>query len=295
MAARPRLSVIVVSYRCAELLDDCLRSLERRQDLAMEVIVVDNASGDGTVERVRERHPWVVLKPLDENTGFAVANNIGLRLATGDHLLLLNPDTVVPPGALAACVDELDRRPEVGMLGCRLVTPDGTLDHACKRGFPTPSAAMWHFTGMSRRRPGSPRFAAYTAGHVGEHESAPVDAVNGAFMLARRAAVEDVGLLDERFWMYGEDLDWCRRFWQHGWAVLYWPGVTVLHVKGGSSSRVRGWRTNRAFHAAMWRFYAKHERRSSPALVNGAVGAAILAKLLVSAARSGIMRKAGAT
>ena len=110
----------------------------------------------------------------------------------------------------------LEARPEIGMLGCKLVRPDGTLDKACKRGFPTPLSALYYFTGVSRIAPRSPRFGQYTAGHVGEDETAVVDAVNGAFMLARRAAVDDVGLLDERYWLYMEDLDWCYRFREAG-------------------------------------------------------------------------------
>ena len=287
----PELSVVIVAYRCRELLLDCLASLRpEAQGMTLEVIVVDNASGDGSVEAVRATHPWVRLLPLDANVGFARANNHGLRVARGAHVLLLNPDTLLPPGALAACLRELARRPQVGMLGCKLVRPDGTLDHACKRGFPTPASALWHFLGLTRLFPGSPRFARYTAGHVAPDDTATVDAVNGAFMLVRRAALEEVGPLDERFWMYGEDLDWCRRFWAHGWDVLYWPGVTVVHVKGGSASSTRAWATNRAFHHAMWLFYDKHDRRTRSRLVTTLVRAGIVGRLYVSGARSWLLR-----
>ena len=248
--APAELAVVVVAYNCRDLLDDCLASLEaQRESIALDVVVVDNASEDGAAELVRERYPWVRLLESDENVGFACANNRALRLVSAPHVLLLNPDTVVPQGALRRAVDELARRPDVGMLGVKLVRPDGSLDHACKRGFPTPLAALAYFVGVGTR---------YTAAHVGEDEVAEVDAVNGAFMLVRATALADVGDLDEQFWMYGEDLDWCRRFWDARWRILYWPRVAVVHVKGGSSGASRSKRANAAFHEAMWLFYRKH-------------------------------------
>jgi GT2 family glycosyltransferase len=290
--APPRLSVIVVSYNCRGLLLRCLQTVEaERRHIPLELILVDNASSDGTVEEVRRLHPWVRLVAADSNLGFARSNNDALRMARGEHVLLLNPDTEVREGSLAAAVERLEADPGIGMLGVKLVTPDGGLDHACKRGFPTPSSSLWHFLGLSRARPHSPRFAAYTAGHIGPDEESPVDAVNGAFMLVRRQALDEVGLLDERFWMYMEDLDWCYRFWERGWRVLYWPGAEVVHVKGGSSTKLRSWRANRAFHHGMWMFYAKHYARRRSPVVTAAVWLGVWAKLSVSAARSWTLRR----
>lgn len=281
-AERPLLSVVVVSYDCRELLTACLDSLARqREELPFETLVVDNASNDGTAELVRERNPWVRLRRSEENLGFARANNLALEETRGEFVLLLNPDTVVPAGALRAAVEELRARPDVGMLGCKLVQPDGSLDHACKRGFPTPLSALCYFTGVSRLAPRSRLLSGYTAGHVDPDSTAYVDAVNGAFMLARREAVDAVGPLDESFWMYGEDLDWCRRFWNSGWAVLYWPGVSVTHVKGGCSGRRRNLPTNYAFHRAMWLFHRKHARGAGR-LLTPVVWTGIHAKLLLS-------------
>ena len=292
-AALPRLSVIVVSYDCRTLVEDCLASLERcREELALEVILVDNDSTDGTPEAVAERFPWVVLMAQGENLGFSRANNLGIERARGEHLLLLNPDTVVPPDTLPLALDELGRRPEVGMLGVKLVRPDGSLDHAAKRGFPSPGSSLYYFTGLARLFPRSPRFSQYTAGHVDPDETAAVDAVNGAFMLVRRAALEDVGGLDEDYWLYMEDLDWCYRFWQRGWQVLYWPGAEVVHVKGGSSPGSRSWPANRAFHRGMWLFYSKHYRHRRSPLVTAAVFAGIWLKLALSALRSAVARYA---
>lgn len=251
--------------------------------------MVDNGSSDGTVELIRSDFPWVTLIPSDENLGFAVANNIALRRARGEYLLLLNPDTQVPAGALVTAVAALDERPRIGMLGCKLVRPNGTLDHACKRGFPTPSASIFYFTGLSRLRPRSPRVARYTMGDLDPNRVGFVDAVNGAFMLVRRRALEEVGLMDERFWLYLEDLDWCYRFWQAGWPVLYWPRAEVVHVKGGSSTPYRSWRVNLAFHRSMWLFYRKHYERARPALVTAAVWSGIWLRFGLSTARNSLL------
>jgi GT2 family glycosyltransferase len=210
------------------------------------------------------------------------------------YLLLLNPDTVVPPHVLCRAVAALEQRPDVGMLGCKLVQPDGSLDKACKRGFPTPMTSLSYFLGLSRLFPRSRRFSQYVAGHVDADQTAPVDAVNGAFMLTKRAAVETVGLLDERYWLYMEDLDWCYRFWQRGWKVLYWPEVEVVHVKGGSSGHPRRWRANYAFHRGMWIFYRTHYAPVRSPLVTGAVWLGVWVKLAASAT-AGAVRSRVAT
>ena len=151
--------------------------------------------------------------------------NQGLDTGRGKDFLALNPDTLVPAGAIVKALAELERHPDVGMLGVKLIRPDGTFDHACKRGFPTVSSALYYFLGLSRLFPRSARFARYTAGELGQNETGTVDAINGAFMLVKREAVEDVGPMDERYWLYAEDIDWCHRFWDEGWKVLYWPAV----------------------------------------------------------------------
>ena len=290
--ARPRLSVIVVSFNCRDLLAACLDSLGReRRLISLEVIVIDNGSTDGTSDMVASRYAWVRFIDAGENIGFSKANNLGLAAASGEYILLLNPDTVVPERALLDATAALEARPTIGMLGCKLVRPDGTLDHAGKRGFPTPTSALYHFVGLSRLRPRSPRFAQYTAGHVDPHEEAIVDAVNGAFMLVRREALADVGGLDDDFWLYMEDLDWCYRFARAGWPVLYWPSVSVVHVKAGSSGQRRSWKANHAFHRGMWLFFRKHYAHESSRVTAAAVWSGIWLKLLASATRSWIVRR----
>ena len=286
------LEVVVVSYDCRELLRRCLESLRRHglSSGSMRVHVVDNASTDGTVEMVREEFPDVELEALPANEGFSVANNLVLRRVEAPYALLLNPDTEVTAGALDHMVRTMEESPEVGMAGCRLVQPDGTFDHAAKRSFPTPAAALAHFTGVGRRPSAGGRLAQYRAPEVGEEQLGEVDAVNGAFMLVRRGALEDVGLLDEGYWLYMEDLDWCYRFHRSGWRVLYDGRATVVHLKGGAAGRHRAPRQNIAFHRGMGRFYRKFQAQGRP-LEAGAVYAGIGLKLALSLARSALARR----
>jgi len=272
-----------VSYACKEALLACLESLElERETLPLEVIVVDNDSRDGTGYAVASQFPWVKLVVNRTNVGFAHAANQATRLAHGDFLLFLNPDTVVSQGTIAASVEELERHHEVGMLGCKLLRPDGSFDHACKRSFPTIAGALYYFTGLTGAWPKSRRFAQYTAGHLDMDETGFVDAVNGAFMLVRRDAAADVGWMDERFWLYGEDLDWCHRFWTRGWKILYWPVVQVIHVKGASAGDHRSLKLNFAFHKSIWLFYAKHHAPQRSPLLSVLVWFGVWSKFLVS-------------
>ncbi|MFO7571057.1 MAG: glycosyltransferase [Gaiellaceae bacterium] len=287
-------SIAIVSFNCRDALLRCLASLENeRSDLALEAIVVDNGSSDGTVEAVTEHFPWVRVVENHANVGFAHGVNQAIELAESPYVLALNPDTLVPAGSISKAIAELKRHPDVGMLGCKLVRPDGTFDHACKRGFPTISSSVYYFLGLHRLRPRSSRFAQYTAGQLGEDEPGYVDAVNGAFMLVRLEAARDVGAMDERYWLYAEDLDWCHRFWETGWKILYWPGVEVIHWKGGSAGDLRPWALNRAFHRSMWLFYDKHYAPRNPRLVTGAVWAGVWAKFGLSVIGTAIRKPPG--
>ena len=258
----------------------------------MKVHVVDNASTDGTPEMVREEFPEVVLRALDWNSGFCVANNLVLRESRAPFVLVLNPDTEVYEGALDHMLGVMRERPDVGMSSCRLAQPDGTFDHASKRSFPTPLGALAHFVGIGRGEHAPSRLAQYRAPELGEFEAGEVDAVNGAYMLVRREAVDEVGLLDEGYWLYMDDLDWCFRFRRAGWKVWYDGAVTVMHVKGGTTvrKRHRGLRHNVAFHRSMGRFYRKfYSGRNG--LVDGTIYLAILGKLAIAITRSAMARR----
>ncbi len=248
--------------------------------------MVDNESGDGTAELVdREFGGRVELIRAGSNLGFGRANNLALAALDGDFVLLLNPDCEIEPGALEALLALIERRHEVGMVGPRLEQPDGEFDHAAARAFPTPTSALGHFSGIGRRSEpgGGGPLAAYRAA---ADLPGPIDAINGAFMLIRRAALDQVGHFDERYWMYMEDLDLSWRFAISGWISWYEPSVRVGHHKGGTAGRPRGVRLNRAFHAGMRRFYRDHYAARRGPLTNLAVEAAISAKLAISLLRS---------
>jgi GT2 family glycosyltransferase len=274
--------VAIVSHGAEALLRRCLDSLERHPASgSMRVTVVDSGSADSTPDMVEREFPDVRLIRR-ENIGFSAANNVVLREDSAAAVLLLNPDTEVYAGTLDGALARLRSDERIGMVGCKLITESGELDHACKRSFPTPLSALAHFTGVGRRDGAGGALSQYRATHLGDDEPGEVDAVNGAFMLCRVEAVREVGLLDEGYWLYMEDLDWCRRFWQAGWKVFYEPAGVALHVKGGSSGKRRRPRQEIAFHRGMGRFYRRFDAPEHNALLNAAVYAGIGAKLGVS-------------
>jgi len=277
------LEVVIVSHGAEGLLRRCLASLRAHPPrmATMRVTVVDSGSPDGTPDMVAREFPEVRLERRG-NVGFSAANNLVLRESDAGAVLLLNPDTEVYEGTLDTCLARLAADPAIGMVGAKLVREDGELDHAAKRSFPTPLAALAHFTGIGRGADAGASLSQYRATHLGEDEAGEVDAVNGAFMLCRAEAVAGVGLLDEGYWLYMEDLDWCHRFWDAGWKVFYEPGAVALHVKGGSSARRRAPKQEIAFHRGMGRFYRRFDAPRSNPLLNAAVYAGIGAKLAVS-------------
>ncbi len=279
------LTILILNYNTADLLRDCLHSvLDRDSDLDYLVCVVDNASSDGSVEMVRTEFPQVHLIANSRNLGFPGGNNCGLRwLGFGEsvcseatsadslpkYVLLLNPDTLVPPGALAQMATFMDNRPTAGVAGPRLRKPDGTLDKACRRSFPTPKVSLHRMTGLSRLFSSSPRFNAYNMEYLPEDGVYHVDSVVGAFMLVRSDAIRQVGLLDEAFFMYGEDLDWSKRIKDAGWEVWYNGEVEVTHVKEAASQASIKSRID--FYEAMWIFYRKHYQAETGWFLNALI------------------------
>ncbi|MDX6653315.1 MAG: hypothetical protein QOH18_7 [Solirubrobacterales bacterium] len=285
----PDLEVVIVSHGAASLLRRCLQSLRAHppRTATMRVTVVDSGSTDDTPDMVAREFPEVRLEHC-ANIGFSAANNLVLRRSPAGAILLLNPDTEVYEGTLQRSLERLAADPAIGMVGAKLVRPDGELDHACKRSFPTPLAALAHFTGIGRGTDASASLSQYRATHLDDDEPGEVDAINGAFMLCRAAAIAQVGLLDEGYWLYMEDLDWCRRFWDAGWKVFYEPGAVALHVKGGSSGERRASRQEIAFHRGMGRFYRRFDAPRSNPLLNLAVYLGIVLKLVVALLRTGL-------
>lgn len=264
---RPELSVVIVNYNTRRDLENCLESIySGAPDSRFEVSVVDNDSRDGSADMVEARFPHVRLIRAGANLGFSRANNLALRESQGEFVLLLNPDTIVTPHAFHKVIAFLRRTPEAGMAGCRLQKADGTLDLACRRSFPSAFDGFCRASGLSRLFPKSRLFARYNLTYLPEDEVAEVEAVNGAFMLARREAVCDVGLLDEDYFMYMEDLDWCFRFRQKGWKIFYVPEAIVIHLKGQAGKSVSN-RMIPEFFRSMTLFCRKHylPRSSFPA------------------------------
>jgi N-acetylglucosaminyl-diphospho-decaprenol L-rhamnosyltransferase len=270
---------IVVNFRTPAL---TINAVERllASDLpgdALEVWVVDNGSGDDSVQRFQTCLPGARLLIAPRNLGFAGGNNLALQrvLETAasetepQHafVLLLNSDTAVAPDALGSCLEFMHAHPRAGAVGPKVVLPDGKLDLACRRGFPTPANAFWKLTGLARRFPHNPRFAGYNLTHLDEDKTVEVDAVMGAFMLVRLSAVAEIGLLDEQFFMYGEDLDWAYRLKAHGWQVWYHPTARVRHLKG-ATTRKQSRRMLIEFYRAMWLFHRKHYAARNVFLLN---------------------------
>ncbi len=279
------LDVVVVTYGAQDLVRACLRSVRDHAPAGSRVQVVDNASPDGTADVVAAEFPEVELLRQPGNSGFAVANNRAVRRSDAPYVLILNPDAQLEADTLPHLLAVMADDERIGVLGCRLLKADGTLDHAAKRMLPTPGDALRYFVPARLRR----RASRYTAPHVGERDVAEVDAVNGAFMLVRRAAVDEVGLLDESYWMYGEDLDWCARFRQRGWKVVYDGRVVAHHLKAGSSGAARPWRLNYHFHRSMDVFFRRHTS-SGRALVDLPVRAGIWARFVLVASRDELRR-----
>ncbi|WP_058301450.1 glycosyltransferase family 2 protein [Gorillibacterium timonense] len=292
-AGRVDVSIIIVNYKTRQLTLDAIESVYR-SDTAYryEIILVDNASGDGLLDEVAERYPEVVRVANDENVGYARANNQGMEAAQGRYILLLNSDTIVNLDTMDVMLRFMDENTEVGASGCKIVLPDGRLDKACKRGFPTPSASFYYAFGFSRLFPNKPRFNGYQLGHLDPDVSQPIDCLVGAFMLVRREAVEQVGGLDETFFMYGEDIDWCYRIKEAGWEIWYHPLVQITHYKGASSRR-KPFKIVYEFHRAMYLFHRKHYAAKYSPFTNLAVYAGIGLKLGLALARNQLKRMGG--
>lgn len=281
----PSLAIVIVSYNTRDLLRDCLDSIMRTPaQCDMRVWVVDNASSDDSVAMVRAEFPTVRLIVSSRNGGFAYGNNLALReilTQPPDYIMLLNSDTIVPPGMLDHLIAYMEAHPDVGACGPKLVLADGTLDLACRRAFPTPEVAFYRMTGLARLFPRHPRFARYNMTYLDENLETEVDSVVGACMLVRGGVVAEVGLLDESYFMYGEDLDWAFRIKQYGWRIMYVPSAIVHHYKRASSSQ-RPIQAIRWFYDAMRIFHRKHFAATTPALFNAIIETGITLKEFLS-------------
>ncbi|SET21539.1 hypothetical protein SAMN05660297_01698 [Natronincola peptidivorans] len=276
------LSIIIINYNTKELTKQTLQSIfDKKYDFTYEVFVVDNASIDDSVDMIKTEFPQVKLVENSENLGFSKANNLAIKASTGRLILLLNSDTLVLEDCLEKCVVYMENHETIGALGCKVMLSNGMLDHACKRGFPTPDAALYYMLKLDKLFPDSRRFGQYDLTYLCENEMNEVDVLTGAFMMVRREVIDEVDLLDENFFMYGEDIDWCYRIKRAGWRIVYYPEAKIIHYKGGSNKKKKT-KIVYEFHRAMYLFYKKHYNEKYNTLVKGLVYMGIGVKLMVS-------------
>jgi O-antigen biosynthesis protein len=253
-------SIIIVNYNVKEYIEQAITSIKRAcKNLSYEIFIVDNASTDGSVDLIKKKFSDVHMIVNTENKGFAAANNQALKKANGDYILLINPDTIVQEDTLAVILNFFEQHPKCGMVGCKILNTDGTLQLACRRSFPTPWIAFTKITGLSKIFPRSKLFGKYNLTYLNEDETYEVEAISGSFMFFRKQVVNKIGYLDESFFMYGEDLDWCYRIREAGWKIYYVPKTKIIHFKGESSKK-----SDRdlilQFYRAMKLFVEKHYR-----------------------------------
>lgn len=268
-----QLSIIIVNYNVKEFLQNLLHSIEKAAaNIEKEIIVVDNASDDGSVDLLKTKFPQVKLIENKTNSGFGKANNQALKIAAGDYLLMINPDTVISEDTLEKMISFFKEHPDAGLAGCKILNPDGTLQLACRRSFPGPWTSFCKVTGLSNLFPKSKLFARYNLTYLDENQTYEVDAVSGSFMMMTKDAYSKVGGFDEQFFMYGEDLDLCYRVQKAGLKVYYVPDTQIIHYKGESTRRSALDET-KVFYDAMHLFVKKH--LSSSFLVEAILRSAI--------------------
>jgi GT2 family glycosyltransferase len=271
----PDISALIVNYNGGDLLTTVVESLITSvSGLNLEIIVWDNASSDGSADRLAVRLPSVQVVRSRENLGFSRATNRQLEMARGKTILLLNPDAKPEVDAIRTLFDYLQAHPDVGAVGPRLVLPDGSLDAACRRSAKTLETYVFRMLGLDGRYPQHPRFGRYNLTYLDPGTLVPVDAFSGACILVRREALEQIGTkMDERFRMYCEDEDWCLRLRHAGWTLIYNPAARVVHYKGNSSDSSWRTRVRTAFewHRSVLLFHRKHLASKYPAPLNALV------------------------
>jgi len=230
------LSIIIVNFNTKDFLRECLNSLKRSQiKYSLEIFVVDNASKDNSAKMVKKEFPEVKLIENKDNLGFARANNQAIKKAHGRYILLLNPDTIVQKDTLQVMVDFMEKNQQTGAATCKIELPDGSLDQASHRGFPTVWNSLCYFSGLERTFPKIRFFSGYSLSYLLKGTIHEIDAGCGAFLMIRKKAGDEVAWLDEDYFWYGEDLDFCYRLKQKGWQIVFIPLVKIIHYKGVAS------------------------------------------------------------
>ncbi len=285
------LSICIVTYQARDYLRDCLNSLyAHAPNGEYEIIVVDNHSTDGTIEMLESQFPQVQLIKNPTNNGFTAPMNQALRQAQGQYLLQLNPDTIVHDQALNQLIQFMQSHPKVGICGPKVLNTDGSLQKPCRRGESTPWAVITYFLGLSSLFPKSKLFGGYLMNYLDEDEINEVDGVAGSCMLLRREVIDQIGYLDERFFAYQEDADFCFQARQAGWKVYYVPTAQITHYGGQGGSRVQPYRSIFEWHRSYWLYYRKNLAANYFFLLNWLYYLAMLVKLAL-ALLSNLVRK----
>lgn len=257
-----KLSIIIVNFNTYYYTKNTIKSvLESNMDFEYEIILIDNASFDDSIDKLEEEfkeyieNKYIQIIRNEKNLGFAGANNIGIELSKSNYILLLNSDTRVFKNTIKNCVEYLELKQNNSILTCKIELENGELDHACKRGFPTPKASVYYFLKLDKKNP--KKYGLYNYSMLDENQIGYVDSISGAFMLIPRKIIDVVGGLSEDYFMYGEDIDFCYKVKESGFNVIYYPKEKIIHYKSKSLKK-RKFKTIFDFHNAMWIFYRKH-------------------------------------
>ena len=278
----PVLSICIVTCKSQDLLRECLKSISENTRLSWEVIVVDNGSNDGVSEMLAQEYPAVRFIQNDSNLGYTRPMNQALQLGQGRFLMQLNPDTQILPDALELMIAFMEEHPEIGVIGPKVLNRDRTLQKSCRRGESTPWAVITYFLGLSRLFPSSQLFGKYQLNYLDEDETCPVAGVAGSCMLIRRELIEQIGYLDERFFAYQEDADFCFQARKAGWQVFYYPKAQIIHYGGEGGSKNEPYRSIIAWHRSYFLYYRKNLAQNYIFLFNWLYYLAMFIKLLVS-------------
>jgi len=287
----PDVSFSITNYNTKDLLARCIDSVIKGvRGHSYEIIVVDDASGDGSAAMVRQKYPQIKVIENGTNKGYVISNNIGIRASGGRYVVSLNSDTLVLDGSIDRIIRFMDKNPDAGAAGPKLLNSDGSIQLQARRGFPAPLNSFFYFSGLSRLFPKNRFMGGYLLSYLDDRTTVEVDSLCGAAMVVRREVMSEVGLMDESFTMYGDDIDWCYRIKDAGWKVYYLPDAEIIHYGGRGGSRRKSYRNIFEFHRAMAVFYGKHYAKRSLFLVNWTVYAGIWLKCAFELTRN-IFRK----
>jgi GT2 family glycosyltransferase len=277
-----QLSIIIVTHNAKDFLRNCLKSVfEKIKNLSFEVLVVDNASSDGTFEMLKNEFPQVNAIFSKENLGFAKANNLAIKEAKGKYIFLLNPDTILLDENFEKLIDFAQKNPDVGAIGPKVLNSDLTIQHQCKRGFPTPWNIFCYLSGLAKIFPKSKIFAGYLLTYLDTEKIQEVDSLSGCAMVVKREVIEKVGMMDEDYYLYGDDLDWCYRIKSAGWKVVYFPETKIIHYGGKGGTGKKPYFNIYHFYRSAFIFYRKHLARKYFFLINWLVYFGIFLRFLM--------------